>query len=463
MTIFTFISGNKLYAQQNIESQLNAIENEMSQLRQSQYDLLSPNNFADAEKEFQRAKKDFDEGRDIRGIRERLEKAGKYLKIVSDIGKQGEILFTDVLQARQDALAAQAPNYALSEYEEAEKKFLDASRRLEKGDLKSARNRVTKTDEAYRIAELKAIKESIIGEVRDLLNQADEKKVKNNAPITLTESRSLYDEVLTILNSNRYAKSNARETASEAAYQVKHAIYLADIIETFRRDNQNWEKMLRSFEGRLDNIATEFDFKGRYDEGLANTEKDIILAIQNLKEENKTLKEDLNNLQEQNEQLDQKVQKYEQTVVTELERKKAQEGKINKVESIFTKDEAEIIISGDNLIIRLYALTFGSGTAVITPEHFILLTKVMRALRVFPKKKYLIAGHTDSQGNDAYNLALSENRAAAVRAYLEANMGLTPEQYESIGYGESRPIATNKTADGRRLNRRIEIIINVGS
>jgi outer membrane protein OmpA-like peptidoglycan-associated protein len=90
-----------------------------------------------------------------------------------------------------------------------------------------------------------------------------------------------------------------------------------------------------------------------------------------------------------------------------------------------------------------------------------LLTKVMRALREFPTKKYLVTGHTDSQGNDAYNLNLSENRAAAVRAYLEANMNLPPEQFESIGYGESRPIANNETADGRRLNRRIEILIDM--
>jgi outer membrane protein OmpA-like peptidoglycan-associated protein len=115
------------------------------------------------------------------------------------------------------------------------------------------------------------------------------------------------------------------------------------------------------------------------------------------------------------------------------------------------------------MVIRLYGLTFGSGSAVITPEHFMLLTKAMRALREFPNKKYLIAGHTDSQGNDAYNLNLSENRASAVRAYLEANMNLPPEQFESIGYGESRPIASNETSEGRRLNRRIEIIIDLES
>ena len=150
-------------------------------------------------------------------------------------------------------------------------------------------------------------------------------------------------------------------------------------------------------------------------------------------------------------------------MVGELQMKKDREEKYRKIEGLFTKDEAQVILTENQLVIRLYGLTFGSGSTVITPDQFRLLTKVMKALREFPKQKYLIAGHTDSQGNDAYNLSLSENRAIAVRAYLEANMSLPSEQFESIGYGESKPIASNDSMEGRRLNRRIEIIINMES
>ena len=108
-------------AQQDIESLLNAVENEMSQLRQNNYDLLSPENFSNAQEEYNKAKKEFEEGKDIRGIKERLEKASRYLKVVNDVGKQGEILFKDVLQAREDALLGQAPEYASKKFEEAEK------------------------------------------------------------------------------------------------------------------------------------------------------------------------------------------------------------------------------------------------------------------------------------------------------------------------------------------------------
>ena len=461
LILLILISAISGFSQQNIESLLNAVENEMSLLRQNKFDLLSPENFSKADEEYNKAKRDFAAGKDIRSIREKLEKAGRYLKAVNDIGKQGEILFKDVLLAREDALLAQAPEFAVTEFEEAEKKFLDASGRLEKGDLNGARSRAGKTEDAFRQAELKAIKESIIGSVRGLSNEAERRGVKNNAPLTLKEAQILYDEVLVILNSNRYAKSNAREKASEAAYQAKHAIYLAGVIEKLKKDDKNWEKLIRDFEVRMDKIANEMGFEGKYDKGFAETQENIVLAIQSLQEEHKNLTADLNKLQSENEELNQKILQYENTVVSELQQKKDREEKFRKIESIFTRDEAQVITTENQLIIRLYGLTFASGSAVIAPDQFMLLTKVMRALREFPKKKYLVAGHTDSQGNDSYNLNLSENRAAAVRAYIEANMSLPPEQFESIGYGESKPIASNDNPDGRRLNRRIEIVIDL--
>jgi len=463
LLLVLLISAIPGFSQQNIESLLNAVENEMSKLRQDKYDLLSPENFSNADEEYAKAKKEFEEGKDIRGIRERLEKAGRYLKVVNDIGKQGEILFKDVLQAREDALLAQAPEFAIAEFDEAEKKFLEASGRLEKGDLNGARSRAPKTEEAYRQAELRAIKESIIGSVRGLLDEAERQDVKNNAPITMNEAQLSYDEALVTLNSNRYAKSNARETANRAAYQARHAMYLSEIIEKLKKDDKNWEKLIRDFEDRLNKIANELGFEAEYDKGFTEPHENILLALKNMKDENNNLTNDLNKLQNENEELNQKIQQYEKTVVSELQQKKELEEKFKKVESIFTRDEAQVIQTEDHLVIRLYGLTFASGSAVIAPDQFMLLTKVMRALREFPKKKYLVAGHTDSQGNDAYNLNLSENRAAAVRAYLEANMNLPPEQFESIGYGESRPIASNDSPDGRRLNRRIEILIDLDS
>ena len=461
--IMLFLFAGVLLAQQSIEDNISAIDNEMSKLRQKQYDIISPTNFQKARELLEKARKDFQKGKNIRGIQDKLKKSARYLNLVKDVGKQGEILFQNVLQARSDALVAQATQYAPQEFQESEELLTDASKRLEKGNLNDARDMGLKAEQSYRKAELKAIKESIVGSVRDLLKQAEEEKVRDYAPLTLNEAQNLYDQVLEILNSDRYAKSNAREIARQAEYQVHHAMFLATSIRKLKEDDKNWELVIRDFEDRLDHIASELGFKGKYDEGFVTTENNIVLAIQNLKEENRSLKEDLKRLQQENDSLNKKIQQYEKTVVTELQRKKEWEEKLKKIERIFTRDEAQVLLSGNKMIIRLYGLTFPSGTAVILPDHFMLLTKVMRALREFPNKKIIVAGHTDSKGNDAYNLNLSENRAAAVRAYLEANMGLSPDQLQSIGYGESRPIASNETPAGRKLNRRIEIIVDLES
>ena len=67
-----------------------------------------------------------------------------------------------------------------------------------------------------------------------------------------------------------------------------------------------------------------------------------------------------------------------------------------------------------------------------------------------------IDGHTDNVGDDASNLVLSKNRAAAVRDYF-ISKGISADRLSSEGYGESKPVETNKTAAGRAKNRRVEM------
>jgi outer membrane protein OmpA-like peptidoglycan-associated protein len=74
----------------------------------------------------------------------------------------------------------------------------------------------------------------------------------------------------------------------------------------------------------------------------------------------------------------------------------------------------------------------------------------------YPNTRFLIEGHTDSQGSDAYNLKLSDERAASVKNYL-IEKGLPASRLSSEGFGETKPVANNATAAGRQQNRRVEI------
>jgi outer membrane protein OmpA-like peptidoglycan-associated protein len=105
---------------------------------------------------------------------------------------------------------------------------------------------------------------------------------------------------------------------------------------------------------------------------------------------------------------------------------------------------------------------FELGKADILPEYATQIDKVGNALKERPDKYLWIYGHTDSIGSDSANLILSEKRALSVRRYILDNFPtVSAERLIVQGYGERRPIATNKTDEGRQQNRRIEFVNRV--
>jgi len=105
-----------------------------------------------------------------------------------------------------------------------------------------------------------------------------------------------------------------------------------------------------------------------------------------------------------------------------------------------------------------YAKTilFNSGKATFQQQTYPVLQSIAAILKEYPSSKFSIEGHTDSDGKDAANQKLSEDRAAAVKNYLIEN-GIASERLSSVGYGESKPIDTNKTKAGKANNRRVEV------
>lgn len=105
-----------------------------------------------------------------------------------------------------------------------------------------------------------------------------------------------------------------------------------------------------------------------------------------------------------------------------------------------------------------YAKTilFDSGKASFQQQTFPVLQAIVAILIEYPNANFSIEGHTDSDGKDAANQTLSENRAAAVKNYLVEN-GIAASRLSSAGFGESKPIDTNKTKAGKANNRRVEV------
>ncbi|MDH4036630.1 MAG: OmpA family protein [Candidatus Krumholzibacteria bacterium] len=104
-----------------------------------------------------------------------------------------------------------------------------------------------------------------------------------------------------------------------------------------------------------------------------------------------------------------------------------------------------------------FNIAFSSGKAEIQPSSYAFLDSVGVVLNDWPEAKVEIGGHTDSQGAATFNQQLSEKRAQAVKDYLTSKYKrIRPRNLTPVGYGESQPVATNDTPEGRARNRRVE-------
>jgi OOP family OmpA-OmpF porin len=100
-------------------------------------------------------------------------------------------------------------------------------------------------------------------------------------------------------------------------------------------------------------------------------------------------------------------------------------------------------------------INFDFNKATLKPSSYPRLEQMVQIMNEYPDYSLSIAGHTDNVGNDDYNLRLSYERAAAARKYM-LGKGIPAERIESRGYGETKPIADNKTKAGQALNRRVD-------
>lgn len=120
---------------------------------------------------------------------------------------------------------------------------------------------------------------------------------------------------------------------------------------------------------------------------------------------------------------------------------------------------AEVERQGDQLLVNLpSSITFATDSATIQPQFQSSLDRVSQTLNQYPESYIDVIGHTDSQGSEQYNQALSDRRAVAVGNYLSSR-GVAQARLVAYGRGELEPVATNATSEGRAANRRVELRI----
>ncbi|HTF18057.1 MAG TPA: OmpA family protein [Chryseolinea sp.] len=118
-----------------------------------------------------------------------------------------------------------------------------------------------------------------------------------------------------------------------------------------------------------------------------------------------------------------------------------------------------LIKATDSLIVLGAELLFETNKSTLRREHFATLKSIVDYLLLHPERSVKISGHTDNTGHEAQNLSLSKRRADVVAEYL-VNNGVDINRVSTFGLGSAKPIVTNSTDDGRKKNRRVELLIH---
>jgi outer membrane protein OmpA-like peptidoglycan-associated protein len=122
-------------------------------------------------------------------------------------------------------------------------------------------------------------------------------------------------------------------------------------------------------------------------------------------------------------------------------------------------ENARVERVGEGIIVTMdSAILFTFDSSELTSDSRMSLLKLASSLKDFEGTEILVAGHTDATGSDEYNQSLSERRASSAAVFLAEN-GIEAERLSISGYGESQPISSNDTVEGRSDNRRVEIAI----
>ena len=431
--------------------------------------LLAPRTYERGMKEYSDAELALQRGRNIEIVRSNAADATQYLNDAADKARLARTALAQVMKSRQDAANARAPDLSQDLWAQGQRKFAEAIRLMERGDLKNAKRRDIEATTLYREAELVAIKAQYLSETRRLLADADRARVGRYAPITLGNAKQLLADAERELSENRYDTDLPRSLARRANYEAKHAIYLSEVVRKVRDKDLTAEQLVLEWEDPLRQISGVADVQPDMEAGPHSLTAKLVAYFENQANELQALQQEkaesevrIADMEEELRALDERLggaTAERAALVQRLEAQARVKQQFEQVEKLFGSEEARVFRQGNTVILRLVGLSFDSGASQIKPANFDLLGKVEKAIDIFPRSELIIEGHTDSHGGDDLNQKLSQERAESVQQYMINAMRIPTYRLIATGYGETRPVASNETAAGRARNRRIDIVI----
>lgn len=397
----------------------------------NQVDVLAPVHYDEAVKVFNRAQALNNKGEASDMVLQSLSLSRAHLNKANEEASVMKSKVEEVTSARAEALKAGARNFPakLGPLDMKLRKYTDDK----KGNISDKQK--TELQNAYLALELSSIKTVKLINTQELLAQAKTKGAKKTTPQAYTEAISKYNIADKLIETDRHNNAKIDAAVTTANIAATRVMSLLTSEQTSR--NQTPEQRAMTLEAR-DNALKQADADissveaGSLAKSEALAQQGAVLAISEGKNQ-------------------------------EHQRKEIDEQIVKDAAAKFSTTEAEVYRQDGLLIIRLKSMNFASGRSDLPADSVAVLTKVKEVIQQVGPGQVTVQGHTDAVGAQETNQKLSQNRAQAVEKFFEADTNLENSQFESIGYGYSKPLASNKTKIGRAQNRRVDVVIKTNA
>jgi outer membrane protein OmpA-like peptidoglycan-associated protein len=384
-------------------------------------DVLANEEFAQAQKYLREAKDDLSGNQGQKEVLEDVSYGRSYLAKANEKADVRKGQIAALIDAREKALKAGAKEYPptraqLTTIDDDVRSNADSFNKMDPDQVSTIQNQ-------YLDVELAAIKNAQLGQAQAQITGA--RKASSYAPKSLKRAEMDVKSAENIVTANR----NSPTTYSSAVTKANQSAALLGAVLAATQNGKVDEATainLVAQQHKISNLEGELD--------TANVESEQMGTA----------------MAKQGEQL--KANAH----VISLQRS------LESARNEFTKDEADVFQQGDRLLIRLKSMNFTSGGADLPSDSLAVLAKVKTVAGDLGPKAVIVEGHTDSVGGKAANQKLSQSRASAVAKYLNTN-GIEESSIRAVGYGYSKPIASNKSSAGRSQNRRVDIVITPGT
>lgn len=405
----------------NPSEEISKLDRDLKSAQLQNFDVLAAKEFKQSQRYLEDAKESVQQSESQADILDALRTSRGWLQKAESLSEDRAPKAVGLLAARQMALKAGVTDHSdlRSDWTDLDEEVSAKAEALEKMDAAE----IADWQQQYVTLERRAVVQNQLGKAQAMTNGAEKNGAAKKAPASFKKAQLSLKTAESMISTNVRNPQGFQPAVTKAN---QDAVQLLAVLKTIE---QNGERLPESAaikmvaqSGQISNLTT--DLNAVESAGSA--------------------------LQARNERLSSNIANANTKVAIQkaLENARAQ----------FSKNEAEAYQQGDTLVIRLKQVNFASGRSDLPANSLPLLAKVSEVAKSLNASQIVVEGHTDSTGSASANKSISNDRADAVASYLKTN-GFEETKIEAEGFGFQKPIATNKSAEGRAQNRRVDIII----